>query len=77
MSNNNLKKEGKEKGTDENRFIQRFRAVAVLAVIGLVGFFVYSNSVTDGAKYPFKLGLDLAGGSHLVYEADVSEIAPE
>jgi len=77
MSNNNLKKEGKEKGTDENRFIQRFRAVAVLAVIGLVGFFVYSNSVTDGAKYPFKLGLDLAGGSHLVYEADVSKIAPE
>jgi preprotein translocase subunit SecD len=28
------------------------------------------------SKYPFKLGLDLAGGSHLVYEADVSSLKP-
>ena len=27
------------------------------------------------AKYPFRLGLDLSGGSHLVYDADVSKIA--
>jgi protein-export membrane protein SecD len=27
------------------------------------------------AKYPFRLGLDLSGGSHLVYSADVSKIA--
>ena len=25
-------------------------------------------------KFPFRLGLDLQGGSHLVYEADVSQI---
>lgn len=27
------------------------------------------------AKYPFRLGLDLSGGSHLIYSADVSKIA--
>jgi protein-export membrane protein SecD len=28
------------------------------------------------ARYPFRLGLDLSGGSHLIYQADVSHIAP-
>jgi protein-export membrane protein SecD len=72
MSKNNT---NKEKGGNE-RFIQKFHAVAVLAIISLVGFFVYTNSISDTVKYPFKLGLDLAGGSHLVYEADVSKINP-
>ena len=27
------------------------------------------------AKFPFKLGLDLSGGTHLVYRADVSQVA--
>ena len=26
------------------------------------------------AAYPFRLGLDLSGGSHLIYQADVSQI---
>jgi protein-export membrane protein SecD len=30
---------------------------------------------TGFAKYPFKLGLDLSGGTHLVYHADVSKVA--
>ena len=72
MSKKNLQK---KKGSD-NPFIRKFHAVAVLAVLALVGFFVYTNTVADNAQYPFKLGLDLAGGSHLVYEADVSKIAP-
>ncbi len=29
------------------------------------------------SKYPFKLGLDLNGGSHLVYQADLKEISAE
>ncbi len=29
---------------------------------------------TGLAKFPFKLGLDLSGGSHLVYQADVSAV---
>ena len=30
---------------------------------------------TGLAKFPFKLGLDLSGGTHLVYKADVSQVA--
>ncbi len=58
-------------------FIQKFRALLVLVTLAFVVFFVYTNAVSENAKYPFKLGLDLAGGSHLVYEADVTKIAPE
>ena len=57
--------------------IRAFHAVAVVAVGALIGWFVYTNATTENSQYPFKLGLDLAGGSHLVYEADVSKIAPE
>lgn len=63
------------------------RIIALLLLllgIGL-GFFVYKSEVahrslakdakvTGFAKYPFKLGLDLSGGTHLVYKADVSLI---
>ncbi len=55
-------------------FIRIFRAVVVLIIGGIVAFIVYHNAVTPTAAHPFKLGLDLAGGSHLVYEADVSNI---
>ena len=55
-------------------FIRLFRAcVIVLAIAGLA-FWVYQNAVQPESEKPFKLGLDLAGGSHLVYEADVSNI---
>lgn len=57
-------------------FIRIFRAVVVLGLGGLVAFFVYTNASNPNASYPFKLGLDLAGGSHLVYEADVTGIEP-
>lgn len=33
-----------------------------------------SNKITGLAKFPFRLGLDLSGGSHLVYNADVSAV---
>lgn len=55
-------------------FYRYTSALLVLAGIVSVGWFVYQNAIGEG-KYPFKLGLDLAGGSHLVYEADVSGIA--
>ncbi|MFA6393224.1 MAG: protein translocase subunit SecD [Candidatus Paceibacterota bacterium] len=32
------------------------------------------TSPSGFAKFPFKLGLDLSGGTHLVYKADVSQI---
>ena len=57
-------------------FLRGFHALVIIAVGVLIGWFVYTNAVTADARFPFKLGLDLAGGSHLVYEADVSKIDP-
>ncbi len=53
-----------------------FRALVVLILGGLIGYFVYATTVNPNSTHPFELGLDLAGGSHLVYDADVSNIAP-
>ncbi len=50
----------------------------ILAGIG-IGYFTYSSEVGSDAippRLPFKLGLDLQGGSHLLYGADVSNIDP-
>ena len=55
----------------------RIIATLVTLMVGAgLAFFVWQNTYDDG-NFPFKLGLDLAGGSHLVYEADVSQIAEE
>lgn len=54
-------------------------------ILGLgVAFFVYKSETrfsgvdaeksSVATKFPFRLGLDLSGGSHLVYTADVSKI---
>ena len=58
-------------------FIRIFRAILVVAVTGAIAWFVYGNTVHTDAKFPFKFGLDLAGGSQLTYDADVSKIKPE
>ena len=63
----------------------RITAFLVLLIGVGLGFFVYKSEVshrnlpqdaevTGFAKYPFKLGLDLSGGTHLVYKADVSQV---
>lgn len=49
--------------------VTRIFAVALLIVGGLIGWFV-ATSNGDTARFPFRLGLDIAGGSHLVYRAD-------
>ena len=58
-------------------FLRWSRALLVAAIIIGIGWFVYGNVTKPDAKHPFKLGLDLAGGSHLVYEADVTKINPK
>ncbi|MBI1984783.1 MAG: protein translocase subunit SecD [Candidatus Wildermuthbacteria bacterium] len=45
--------------------------LAVFILVAGAAFFVQSP------VRPFQLGLDLQGGIHLVYEADISQIAPE
>jgi len=64
----------KEPHTD--RTITIFRAVVVIVGALLLAYWVYATTVNPDSKYPFKYGLDLAGGSHLVYEADVSAVDP-
>ena len=57
--------------------LYRWYAMVIVVIIMGLGTLVYQNATDDTSAHPFKLGLDLAGGSHLVYEADVSDIAPE
>jgi preprotein translocase subunit SecD len=62
--------------TGSDTFLRWSRAILVVIIISSIGFFVYTNA-HKGAKHPFKLGLDLSGGSHLVYEADVTKVDPK
>lgn len=66
--------ESNTKTDSSNTIIRIFYAAAVLAIGVALGFFVYTNATAADARFPFKLGLDLAGGSHLIYEADTSNI---
>lgn len=54
-------------------FALRYSAVVILLAAGLLGFFVYNTTGGEG-RFDFKLGLDLSGGTHLVYSADTSKI---
>jgi protein-export membrane protein SecD len=50
--------------------------IIVIVVAIIAAFFSYGNFsfLPDWMKTPFRLGLDLSGGTHLIYEADVSQI---
>lgn len=51
---------------------QRIIAVILLLIAGGIGFLVYKTEISKTKT--FQLGLDLSGGTHLVYNADVSSI---
>ena len=53
----------------------RFKMFAALAlVVGfLLVYFVWATEGNQTSSYRFKLGLDLAGGTELVYKADMSQ----
>ncbi len=51
---------------------QRFIAFILLAASIGLGYFMYHTEITKSK--PFKLGLDLSGGTHLVYRADVTSL---
>ncbi len=54
---------------------RKFLALLILVVAGFLAWFVYASQNSDSWSFrPFRLGLDLRGGSHLVYEADVSDL---
>src|SRR6056297_782079 len=68
--------ESNEPQASTQSFLRLFRAAIVLAVMGWLAWVVYTPVIDLNTTHPFKLGLDLAGGSHLVYEADVSKVDP-
>jgi len=51
----------------------RLTALILLILGAGIGWFVYSSN-TDTARFPFRYGLDLAGGTHLVYQADITKV---
>jgi protein-export membrane protein SecD len=55
-------------------FKKRILALVLLLAGVLIGWFVYSSEMSGG-NHKFKLGLDLNGGTELVYKADVSKLA--
>lgn len=56
-------------------FAIRYWSVVILIAAAAVGFFVYTTT-GSGGRFDFKLGLDLSGGTHLVYNANTSGIEP-
>ena len=66
----------------------RILALIVLIVGVGIGYFIYKSEpkLDNGnklpapawfSKFPFRMGLDLSGGVHLVYRADVSKVKGE
>jgi len=55
----------------------RIIAIMLLLVGGLIGYFNYNSQVDLTSKFPFKLGLDLAGGTQLTYQADISNLSAD
>lgn len=72
---------GDKDKTNEDAQVERtvsvFYALVALFLGAFIGYFVYVNATIENPRHPFQLGLDLAGGAHLVYEADVSAIDPD
>lgn len=66
-------------------FKTRIFAIVILIAGLAIGYFIYaSEPKLSGStqpfgssyfvKFPFKLGLDLSGGTHLIYRADISKV---
>ncbi len=56
-------------------FRLRYSAVLILIVAAVLAFFAWNTTGKDG-RYDFKLGLDLSGGTQLLYRADISKLEP-
>lgn len=51
----------------------RLTSLIILIILSLSAWFVFSTEKEEG-RYNFKYGLDLQGGTHLMYKADISGI---
>ena len=61
----------------ERMFRIRYASVVILIAALAIGFFVWNTtgpgSTGQSGRFDFKLGLDLSGGTHLVYDIDTSK----
>ncbi|MDQ3089847.1 MAG: protein translocase subunit SecD [bacterium] len=48
-------------------------SLVILVVAGLLAFFLVTQQKPE-ARYPFRFGLDLVGGTELIYKADTSKV---
>lgn len=53
----------------------RIYALAILMLGGVTGWFLTGDQATS--TFPYRLGLDLRGGTHLVYKADITNLKSE
>ncbi len=63
-------------GTAPSGGMRYVAAVAVLIIAALLAWFAWSAE-RPGSHFPTKLGLDLAGGTELIYKADTSGITTD
>lgn len=55
--------------------MNKYRIGSVALILAIVGLGYFLNfSQKENARFPFKYGLDLVGGTELIYRADVSSI---
>jgi len=54
----------------------RIAALFILLAGSALGYFVYWSETAQESAFPFRYGLDLSGGTHLTYTADVSAVTP-
>lgn len=59
-----------------NPTIPRVWSLLTLACVAWVGWYLYTSQGDPNGRH-FRFGLDLVGGSHLVYEADTTAVRPE
>jgi preprotein translocase subunit SecD len=55
--------------------MNKYRTWSIILIVIMIfgGYFLYVSQ-KPGARFPFKLGLDLAGGTELIYKADTSQV---
>ncbi len=61
-------------GLQASMLKHRYISIFLIIAIALLGYFVYTTQVNPQSPYAFKLGLDLNGGTELIYKADISQV---
>jgi len=55
----------------------KYRVTSLILIIAAITLgFLVKYTEKEGSRFNFKLGLDLAGGTELIYRADTTEVAP-